>query len=226
MSASTPRPTGFSKGDYPETTREAVDSALRTKGVDPAEIEIAMIWAQTTDGIIGDGKDMPWYLPEDLQHFKDATVGYPVIMGRTSWAALEPAFRPLPGRENFVITRNEDFDAPGGRVVGSIPDAIAEAAAHIQQVRAMKPELTPTVWVLGGGQIYAQCMDVADRVEITEIDMTAPERFEVYAPEVDEDEFELDATEWKTSEKGHTVDGKGDLRFRMCTWRRNKKNEK
>ena len=94
MSASTPRPTGFSKGDYPETTREAVDSALRTKGVDPAEIEIAMIWAQTTDGIIGDGKDMPWYLPEDLQHFKDATVGYPVIMGRTScWSRLSARFR-------------------------------------------------------------------------------------------------------------------------------------
>ncbi|HIW94996.1 MAG TPA: dihydrofolate reductase [Candidatus Corynebacterium gallistercoris] len=214
------RPTGFSPGEYPATTRDAVGAALRAKGIHPGEIEIAMIWAQTTEGVIGDGADMPWYLPEDLKHFKDATMGYPVVMGRTSWEALEGPYQPLPGRKNFVVTRRDDYFAPGGFVVSSLGDAIADAAEAILRARQSDPSLTPTVWILGGGQVYAQCMEIADRVEITEIEMTAPERFGVYAPEVPEAEFDLSATPWRVSEKGHTVDGEGNLRFRMCTWRR------
>ena len=112
------RPSGYREGDYPTLTRADV----------PDGVEIAMIWAETTAGIIGDGADMPWYLPEDLKHFKDSTMGYPVVMGRTSWEALGE-FRPLPGRENFVITRSADYSAPGGHIAPSISDAIAAAAA-------------------------------------------------------------------------------------------------
>ena len=193
-----------------------------------------MIWAQTTAGVIGDGADMPWYLPEDLKHFKNATTGYPVVMGRTSWEALDDGFRPLPGRTNYVITRQDDYDAPGGIIEPSIPSALANAAEQILNelkdgtstdgADGTEDERTPTVWVLGGGQVYAQCMPVADRIVITEIDMEAPERFQVYAPLVPEEEFEESAQDWQESEKGHPVDQEVDteqpLRYRFCTWTR------
>ncbi|WP_369803675.1 dihydrofolate reductase [Corynebacterium sp. CNJ-954] len=96
--------------DTPSTSTSAALSRrdLRDAGL-PDDVEIAMIWAQTSDGVIGDGSDMPWYLPEDLEHFKNSTVGAPVVMGRISWEALDPRFRPLPGRDNVVITRNSSY---------------------------------------------------------------------------------------------------------------------
>lgn len=225
------RPTGYEPGDYPELTAAAVSYALEAKGVSRDQVEIGMIWAQTTAGVIGDGADMPWYLPEDLKHFKNATTGYPVVMGRTSWEALDDGFRPLPGRTNYVITRQDDYDAPGGIIEPSIPSALANAAEQIlnelkdgTSTDGTEDERTPTVWVLGGGQVYAQCMPVADRIVITEIDMEAPERFQVYAPLVPEEEFEESAQDWQESEKGHPVDQEVDteqpLRYRFCTWTR------
>ncbi|SQI24418.1 dihydrofolate reductase [Corynebacterium jeikeium] len=228
------RPTGYEPGDYPELTAAAVSYALEAKGISRDQVEIGMIWAQTTAGVIGDGADMPWYLPEDLKHFKNATTGYPVVMGRTSWEALDDGFRPLPGRTNYVITRQDDYDAPGGIIEPSIPSALANAAEQILNelkdgtstdgADGTEDERTPTVWVLGGGQVYAQCMPVADRIVITEIDMEAPERFQVYAPLVPEEEFEESAQDWQESEKGHPVDQEVDteqpLRYRFCTWTR------
>lgn len=227
------RPSGYEQGDYPELTRADV----------PDGVEVAMIWAETSAGIIGDGKDMPWYLPEDLKHFKNATIGHPVIMGRTSWLALGEPYRPLPGRENFVVTRNASFSAPGGHVHSSIPDAIRAAAEFARtnmadgtgaEAGAVPGEDADTstgvenagaepvtVWILGGGQVYAQCMPIADRVVITEIHMTAPERFQVYAPAMDTEDFKVDSTEWLTSEKGHPVDEEPNgLRYRFHTWTR------
>lgn len=225
------RPTGYEPGDYPDLTAAAVSYALEAKGISRDQVEIGMIWAQTTDGVIGDGADMPWYLPEDLKHFKNATSGYPVVMGRTSWEALDDGFRPLPDRTNYVITRQDNYDAPGGIVEPSIPSALANAAEQILNEltdSADKGEgaddRTPTVWVLGGGQVYAQCMPVADRIVITEIDMEAHERFQVYEPLVPEEEFEESAQDWQESEKGHPVDQEVDteqpLRYRFCTWTR------
>ncbi len=260
------RPTGFAPGEYPELTRAAVDAAIDAAfaaagiaGWKASDIQIAQIWAQTTAGVIGDGRDMPWYLPEDLKFFKEMTWGYPVVMGRTSWEALEDPYRPLPGRENWVITRNAEYDAPGGHVVASIEDGVAAAAVWIvqqimQQEAAGAPgsaesasageSLEPIVWILGGGQVYAQCMPVADRLVITEIDMEAPARFQVYGPEVPEDAFTVRASEWAWSERGRAasaeVDGAevasaeaasaeadgatesaaGGLRFRFCDWTR------
>lgn len=228
------RPTGYEPGDYPELTAAAVGYALEAKGISRDQVEIGMIWAQTTDGVIGDGADMPWYLPEDLKHFKNATTGYPVVMGRTSWEALDDGFRPLPGRTNYVITRQDNYDAPGGIVEPSIPSALANAAEQIlnelqdsagtDAADSAADDRTPTVWVLGGGQVYAQCMPVADRIVITEIDMVAPERFQVYAPLVPESGFHEEASEWLESTKGHPVDQEVDteqpLRYRFCTWTR------
>ena len=68
-------------------------------------VQLGLIYARARDGVIGRGNTMPWHLPEDLAHFKQTTLGCPVIMGRKTWDSLPPRFRPLPGRRNIVITR-------------------------------------------------------------------------------------------------------------------------
>jgi dihydrofolate reductase len=181
-------------------------------------VEIAMIWAQTTDGVIGDGADMPWYLPEDLEHFKNSTVGAPVVMGRISWEALDPHFRPLPGRDNVVITRKPNYDAPGGTVCASVPEAVA--AAH--RIAAGEGTTVPTVWILGGGEIYRQCLPVADRVVVTEIACGAPERFTVVAPDMratlQDGSFTVEDGPWLESAKGTALTGEDPLHFRICEY--------
>lgn len=190
---------------------------LRDAGLDDAT-EIAMIWAQTTDGVIGDGSDMPWHLPEDLEHFKNSTVGAPVVMGRISWEALEPRFRPLPGRDNVVITRNSSYDAPGGTVCASISEAVAAAAGLVDDDGA------PTVWILGGGEIYRQCLPVADRVVVTEIACGAPEKFGVVAPDmhacVADGSFTVSHGPWLESADGTALTGEGPLRYRISEFAR------
>lgn len=191
--------------------------ALRAAGL-PDDVEVAMIWAQTTDNIIGDGTDMPWYLPEDLEHFKNSTVGAPVVMGRISWEALDPRFRPLPGRDNVVITRNTSYDAPGGTVCATIPEAVAAA----YRVAGADASTVPTVWILGGGEIYRQCLPVADRVVVTEIACGAPERFTVAAPDMratlEDGSFAVADGPWLESAKGTALTGEDPLRYRICEY--------
>ncbi|WP_312778300.1 dihydrofolate reductase [Corynebacterium variabile] len=181
----------------------------------PAGIEIGMIWAQTTDGVIGDGADMPWYLPEDLKHFQQSTLGTPVVMGRVSWEALDPRFRPLPGRDNHVITRDATYDAPGGTVHTSLPGAILAAGRSAVGTGAS------TVWILGGGHVYRQCVPVTDRVVVTEIACGAPDRFQVYAPDMRaEPGFTTHDGPWLTSERGTALTGEDPLHYRICEFTR------
>lgn len=118
---------------------------------------VALVWAEARDRVIGAGGVMPWHLPEDLRHFRELTDGDPVVMGRRTWESLPERFRPLPGRTNLVVTRQRDFAAPGATVVHSLHDAFDAAGG--------------TTWVIGGGELYAQALPVADRVEVTEIDL-------------------------------------------------------
>ncbi len=123
---------------------------------------LGMIWAQARDGVIGEAGDMPWRLPEDMQRFKAITMGHPVVMGRRTWESFPERFRPLPGRDNFVITSDRDYVAPGATIVRSL-DAALDAA------RAIDDE----VWIVGGGRVYRDAMAHADRLEITDIDLNA-----------------------------------------------------
>ena len=70
---------------------------------------VGLVWAQTSDGVIGKDGDMPWHLPEDLKHFTRLTTGHPVIMGRKTWLSFPDKYRPLPGRTNIVITRQTSW---------------------------------------------------------------------------------------------------------------------
>ena len=120
-------------------------------------MEIALIYARAANGTIGKGGTMPWHLPEDLAHFKRLTSGCPVIMGRKTWDSLPARFRPLPGRRNIVITRQDNWSQNGVQRASSLPEALQMC------------EPAATVWVMGGAQIYAQALPLAARVEVTEI---------------------------------------------------------
>lgn len=198
--------TGFT--ERPQITRDDLPGF-------PAGVEIGMIWAQTTGGVIGDGADMPWYLPEDLTHFKNSTLGAPVVMGRVSWEALDPRFRPLPGRENHVISRNSAYTAPGGTVHSTLPDAVLAAG------RSAVASGAPTVWILGGGHVYRQCVPVADRVVVTEIACGAPDRFTVHAPDMRaEPGFAVTDGPWLTSARGTALTGEQPVRYRISEFTR------
>lgn len=124
--------------------------------------ELVLIAAVAQNGIIGatvDGKGtLPWRLPEDLKRFKALTLGHPIIMGRKTWESLG---RPLPGRQNIVITRNSHYAAAGASVVTSITDAVKACGA------------LETAFLIGGAELYAQAMPLVARMELTEVHVDA-----------------------------------------------------
>ena len=149
---------------------------------------IGLIWAQARGGVIGKDGAMPWHLPEDLAHFKRLTQGHPVIMGRKTWDSLPARFRPLPGRANIVVTRQADWHENGAQRASSLRDAL-------QMAEQSNPA---TVWVIGGAQIYAQALPLAQRVEVTEIAQAFDG--DAFAPEL--------GPEWvETAREAHTSAG-------------------
>ena len=173
---------------------------------------VRMVWAQARGGVIGDGRDMPWHIPEDLAFFKQATLGRPVVMGRATWDSIPERFRPLPGRRNIVCTRDPQWSAEGAERAGSVAEALDLAG--------------PDAAVMGGGQIYAAALEHAQECLVTEIDADAPGT--VLAPVLDAAWEQVEAGEWITDPRSR-VEGKenpGDddnadpVRHRHTVWRR------
>ncbi len=144
-------------------------------------MNINLIWAEAHHHVIGKNGVMPWHLPEDLAHFKRVTLGAPVIMGRKTWDSIPQRFRPLPGRANIVVTRQDDFLAShighGVQTASSLEAALHMASQHLTATNV------PDVWVIGGAQIYAQALPLANRVVVTEID--AHYEGDAFAPALD-----------------------------------------
>ncbi|MDR3064563.1 MULTISPECIES: dihydrofolate reductase [Comamonas] len=123
---------------------------------------IQLIYARAANGVIGKDNSMPWHLPEDMAHFRELTRGCAVIMGRKTWDSLPARFRPLPGRCNIVVTRQDDWKAePASEQV--------LRAASLPQALELGRKRSQDLWVIGGAQIYAQALPLADAVEVTEI---------------------------------------------------------
>ena len=120
--------------------------------------QLHLIFARARNGVIGRDNTMPWHLPEDMAHLKRTTMGHTVIMGRKTWDSIPAKFRPLPGRQNIVITRQADWSAPGALRAGTLQEAMALCPAGAD------------AWVLGGAQIYALAEPLADSAVVTEID--------------------------------------------------------
>jgi dihydrofolate reductase len=123
-------------------------------------MQIVIVAIVAENGVIGQGGVMPWRVKSDMAHFKALTTGKPVLMGRKTWASLH--VRPLPGRTNIVVTRDESFTAPGALVSTSLDTAL-EAARGDAMRRGTD------VMVIGGADIYAQAIPYADRLEITQV---------------------------------------------------------
>nr|WP_081615123.1 dihydrofolate reductase [Dietzia sp. UCD-THP] len=167
-----------------------------------------MVWAQARGGVIGDGRDMPWHIPEDLAFFKQTTAGLPVVMGRATWDSLPERFRPLPGRRNIVCTRDSEWAARGAERALSVAEALVSAG--------------PDAVVMGGGQIYAAALVAADECLVTEIDADAPGT--VLAPELDGTWERVEVGDWITDPRSR-VEGRHDghddeVRHRHTVWRR------
>lgn len=150
---------------------------------------LKLIYACARNGVIGANNQLPWHLPEDLAHFKRTTLGCPVIMGRKTWASLPAQFRPLPGRQNIVVTRQTEWQDPG-----------AVVAHSLEQAAGLCPD-TQDVWVIGGAEVYAQALPLAQEIVMTQID--ADFEGDAFAPKLDASWQEV-SRETHVSNKGLT----------------------
>lgn len=123
-----------------------------------ARPEVVLIAAVARNGAIGRGQELVFNEPADQRHFRQATLGSPVVMGRKTWQSLPVRFRPLPGRRNVVVTRNPAFEAAGAECVPSLDAALQRLAD------------APRVFVIGGAQLYAAALPLAQRLLLTEVD--------------------------------------------------------
>jgi dihydrofolate reductase len=164
--------------------------------------EIVIIAAVARNRVIGKDNKLLWNIPEDMAHFKALTSGHTVVMGRKTWESLPPRFRPLPGRRNIVISRQPDYAAPGAEVADSLENALKLASTIGPAADSL---VAATVFIIGGEQIYRQAMAVADRLEITEVDLE---------PDGDAWFPEIAAVDWGKTAK---TEGAG---FTFMTYRR------
>lgn len=158
-----------------------------------------LIYAQAHNRVIGYRGSMPWHLPEDLAHFKRTTIGHPVIMGRKTWDSLPAAFRPLQGRRNIVVTRQTQWSAQGAETVHSLQQALDACDSHEQ------------VWLIGGAQLYAQAIPIAQQIVVTEIDKAV--QGDAFAPE-------LSTEIWQPIETGQWQQSTTGVAYRFITYAR------
>lgn len=121
---------------------------------------LTVILAIARDGAIGHNGDLLWHLKADLRHFKELTMGHPVIMGRKTWESLPKG--ALPGRRNMVITRNGAYQAPGAEIFPSLDAALKAAAGQ-------------DAFIIGGAQLYRAAMPLARRLELTRVEAEYPQ---------------------------------------------------
>jgi dihydrofolate reductase len=166
-------------------------------------MEIVLIVAVADNGVIGADGAIPWRLKSDMQRLKAMTMGKPVVMGRKTFQSLR---RPLPGRTNIVVTRDLAFRADGAVVTNTLE--VARAVAHADALRRAVAEIA----VIGGADIYAQWIDLAGRLEVTEVhaEVKGDTRF---GP--------IDATQWEAVARERRPAGPDDSAdFSYVTYRR------
>ncbi|UBB89461.1 dihydrofolate reductase [Candidatus Kaistella beijingensis] len=161
---------------------------------------ITLVVAMGLNREIGVDNQLPWHLPKDLKHFKEITSGHPIIMGRKTYESIG---KPLPNRTNIVISRKKDWFEEGILIVGSIKEAIK-----------FGQKIDEDIFIIGGGNIFEQTMDIADKLEVTEIKTN-----------IEADTFfpKIDPKNWtKTDEVCHEKDEKNNFDFCFQTFQRAK----
>ena len=162
-------------------------------------MKLLLIGAVARNGAIGRDNGLVWRDASDLKHLRDTTMGHAVVMGRRTWDSLPQRFRPLPGRRNVVVSRSAGFSADGAEMAASLADALQKLA----QVNK--------VFVIGGAQLYAQALPLADELVLTEIDADLPG--DVFFPSWDRALF--------TETSRHTCKAVDGTHFHFVTYRRN-----
>ena len=162
-------------------------------------MKIAMIAAMAKGRVIGRDNQMPWHLPADLKHFKAVTLGKPVLMGRKTFQSIG---RPLPGRRNMVVSRATPDDKQGVEWFSTVEQALATASDSAE------------VMIIGGGEIYRQCLSLADTLYLTEIELSVDG--DAYFPDYQA------AGNWQlASEEYHPADAVNPYPYRFITLQRN-----
>jgi len=165
---------------------------------------ISLIAAASTNNVIGKDNKLLWHLPNDMKFFRNTTWGMPVIMGRKTYDAL--AGEPLPGRFNFVITRNKDWDPHNEKV--KVVESLASAVDAAGETDAKE------VFVIGGGEIYQQSMSIAHKIYLTRVHTVV--EGDAYFPVIDEAQWQL------TSNLDFPVDEKHAYAYSFQVWERKK----
>jgi dihydrofolate reductase len=169
-------------------------------------MEIVLIAAVADNGVIGQGGTMPWRLKSDMRHFRALTLDKPVVMGRKTYLSL--SIKPLPRRTNIVVSRDRGFTAPGVVGVQSL-----EAALEVARGDALRRGAQAAM-VIGGAEIYARAMPLADRLEITQIHA---------APQGDARFPEIDLSRWREiARAAHPAGPDDDAAYDLVTYRREK----
>ena len=160
---------------------------------------ISFVVAAATNNAIGKDGKLPWYLPNDMKHFKNVTWGMPVLMGRKTFESLG---KVLPGRKNIVITRHPGWNAEGAITVKKIEDALFVA----------KETDAKELMVIGGGEIYKILFDKAKRIYLTRVEAE---------PEADTFFSSLNPKEWHLiSQQNHEADEKNAYNYSFQVWER------
>lgn len=160
-------------------------------------MKLALVAAMAKGRVIGFQGDMPWHMPADLAHFKRLTMGKPMIMGRRTFESIG---RPLPGRQNIVVTRQPGWQAAGCDVADSIDAALALAGKAAEII------------VMGGATLYEQCLPIADKLYLTFIDAEC--NGDTFFPVWDEAVWHCAAQE------RHAADEKNAHAYTFTTWQR------
>lgn len=156
--------------------------------------KITIIAAMARNRAIGMDGEMPWRLPGELRHFKETTMGKPIVMGRKTWESIG---RALPGRQNIVVTRNASFHAPGCDVAGSLEAAIRMGRGD-------------EIMIIGGGELYRQALATSDRMILTEVDCE---------PEADTWFPEWESSGWReASIRLEQADAQNPYAYRVVEW--------
>jgi dihydrofolate reductase len=161
-------------------------------------VRLIVVAAVARGGVIGRDNAIPWRIPEDMARFRELTMGHPVVMGRRTWDSLPDRFRPLPGRRNVVVSRSPDWHADGAERAGSLHEALRLVDGASE------------VFVIGGAQLYAAALPLADELLLTEID--ADIEGDTSFPPFDRTAYEEVSREPRVSETG--------LSFSFVTLRR------
>jgi dihydrofolate reductase len=159
---------------------------------------ITIVVAMGKNREIGANNQLLWHLPKDLKHFKELTTGHPVIMGRKTYESIG---KPLPNRTNIVISRKNDWFEEGILIVGSIKEAIKFAK-----------KIDENAYIIGGGNIYEQTLDLADKLEVTLVDTTL--EADTFFPKIDKKKWT------QTNEIHHEKDEKNQFDFSFQTFER------